>query len=74
MIKDDIEEAPGSRQALWRLPTVQRVTGLSRSSIYQLISEGKFPSQIRYHGRAAWVSLEVESWVNEQIQESRRAS
>ena len=59
--------------ALWRLPTVKAMTGLCRSSIYQLISEQKFPAQIRYCGCVAWVSSQVEEWIDQQIKDSRKA-
>lgn len=58
-----------SRQrALLRLQQVQAITGLSRSSIYKLISESKFPSAIALHGRAvAWDSQAVDAWIESRI-------
>ena len=55
-----------------RLPTVKARTGLSRSSIYLRISEGRFPKPISLGGRAVgWIETEVNDWLNQQIETSR---
>ena len=47
-------------------------TGLCRSTIYDLVSQGKFPSQINLGPRAVgWVANEVVGWIEERIDESR---
>lgn len=51
-----------------RLNQVKEKTGLSRSSIYQFIKEGKFPAQVKLGQRAAaWVDSEVEDWISDRI-------
>jgi len=51
-----------------RLDAVKSITGLSRSSIYQAISEGKFPSQVKLGARSvAWVASEIEEWMSSCI-------
>ena len=51
-----------------RLNQVKEKTGLSRSSIYQFIKEGKFPAQVKLGQRAAaWVDSEVDDWINGRI-------
>jgi prophage regulatory protein len=56
-----------------RLPTVKTRTGLSRSTIYLRVAEGRFPKPISLGARAVgWVETEVESWLAGQIEESRR--
>lgn len=51
-----------------RLNQVKEKTGLSRSSIYQFIKEGKFPAQVKLGQRAAaWVDSEVDDWINYRI-------
>lgn len=46
-----------------RMSTVMRVTGLGRSTIYRLISEEKFPAQVRIGARAvAWRWEDIERW------------
>ena len=62
-------------QRLLRLPDVKRQTGLSRSSIYGQISDGKFPQSVSIGARAvAWVEDEVEEWINKRIDDRRRAA
>ena len=46
-----------------RMPTVMRMTGLGRSTIYRLIAEHKFPSPVRLGPRAvAWRSSDLNEW------------
>lgn len=48
---------------LLRLPAVMRETGLSRSSIYAAIKEGRFPRPVRIGKRAvAWRAEEIAAW------------
>jgi prophage regulatory protein len=58
---------------LIRLDEVIDVTGLSRSHLYHLISQGLFPTQINLcGGRAvAWVESEVQAWIDSRIEASR---
>lgn len=43
-------------------------TGLSKSSIYDLMAQGHFPQTIRLGGRSvAFVEAEVEAWMAERI-------
>ena len=40
------------------------LTGLSRSSIYLAVSEGRFPKQIALGARSvAWASNEIDEWM-----------
>jgi len=58
-----------------RLPAVLARTGLSRSTIYLRISEGRFPKPISLGGRAVgWVEAEINAWLNRQIEHSRQAT
>ena len=60
--------------AILRLPTVKDRTGLSRSTIYLRISQGKFPKPVSLGGRAVgWIEVEIEDWLNQQITTSRQA-
>ena len=55
-----------------RLHSVIKQTALSRSGIYQKMSEGKFPKPISLGSRAVgWISSEIEEWISQRIQESR---
>ena len=60
--------------SILRLPAVKKRTGLSRSTIYLRISEGRFPTPVSLGGRAVgWVEEEVNDWLNQQIEASRPA-
>ncbi len=53
-------------RTICRLPEVIARTGLSRSTIYNLIQKGEFPSQINLGPRAVgWVASEVVDWIEE---------
>ena len=53
---------------LLRRKTVEKLTGLSRSSIYAMMSGGTFPKQIKIGRRAvAWRQNDIENWINEKI-------
>ncbi len=46
-----------------RLPTVVRLTGLGRSTIYRMIAQDQFPAQIRLGARAVgWRWTDLERW------------
>lgn len=53
---------------LWRRQEVQHRTGLSRSHLYQLISNGDFPMPVKLGKKSvAWVSTEIEMWIKQKI-------
>ena len=55
-----------------RLPIVLDRTGLSRSTVYQRVTEGKFPRPVSLGARAGgWIETEVEEWIARQIEASR---
>lgn len=57
---------------LLRLPEVINLIGLSKAQIYNLISLGEFPQQIKLGDRAsAWLESEVADWIDERIRVSR---
>ena len=57
-----------------RLPVVIARTGLSRSTIYLRIAEGNFPKSINLGGRAVgWVEVEIQHWVQQQIDAARQS-
>lgn len=50
--------------AILRLPEVKRLTGLSRSTIYKMISEGKFPRSVSLGSRAVgWRAVNILAWL-----------
>jgi prophage regulatory protein len=55
-----------------RLPAVKARTGLSRSSIYAFIANGRFPPAISLGARAVgWSSESIDAWVSARIEQSR---
>ncbi len=55
-----------------RLPIVLDRTGLSRSTVYQRVTDGKFPRPVSLGARAVgWIEAEVEEWIARQIEVSR---
>jgi prophage regulatory protein len=65
---------PNAILQILRLPHVCKVTGLCRSTIYQLEAEQQFPHRIRLGVRSVgWVESEVQEWLANRIQRSRCA-
>lgn len=51
-----------------RLPTVLAMVGLSKSQVYKLMSEGRFPQRIRLTNRAvAWIEEQIIDWMNRRL-------
>ena len=47
-----------------RLPAVQLKTNLSRSTIYRLEAQGKFPARVRLgENSTGWYSDEIDEWL-----------
>jgi prophage regulatory protein len=62
-------------QKIRRLPAVRSLTGLSRSSVYQKISNGDFPKAISLGTRAVgWLESDVEAWIGHKVAASRSLS
>lgn len=50
-----------------RRPAVQDLTGLSRSTIYDLMAKGKFPRPVRLTAKAvAWPESVIAEWLAER--------
>lgn len=46
-----------------RMPTVMRITGLGRSTIYRLVADHQFPSPVRLGPRAVgWRRVDIDRW------------
>lgn len=55
--------ADGMTPVFLRMPTVMRITGLGRSTIYRLIADQKFPCPVRLGPRAvAWRRSDLDLW------------
>lgn len=55
-----------------RLPAVKARTGLSRSTIYQRVSDSTFPGQISLGPRTVgWLESDVQQWLEQRVAASR---
>lgn len=55
-----------------KLPAVIQRTGLSRTTIYALIAQGRFPKQINISERSVgWVASEIEQWLEDRVASGR---
>jgi prophage regulatory protein len=51
-----------------KLPKVKELTTFSRTTIYRLIQEGRFPKQVKLSVRSAgWLESEVLAYLDERI-------
>ena len=56
-----------------RLPSVKDRTGLSRSNLYLKIANHEFPAPISLGARAVgWLEEDVENWLEEKVEASRK--
>lgn len=54
---------------LIRLPMVISITGLPRSTLYQMIRSEEFPKSVMIGKRSvAWVESEVTEWITRNIE------
>ena len=53
------------QQRFIRLPEVRILTGLSRSTIYNLAGSGEFPDRVSIGGGRAigWLESEIQGWI-----------
>lgn len=64
--------ATQSKITILRRKQVEMRTGLSRSTIYQRVTLGTFPSPIRLGPKAVgWIEAEIEAWIAKCLAETR---
>jgi prophage regulatory protein len=68
MILDD-RSALGCRTTrILRMPQVIDRVGMSKSSIYDYISKGTFPSQIKLGARSSgWLESDIDCWIAQRL-------
>ena len=60
-----------STQRIVRLPEVMLRTGLSRSSIYNFLLAGNFPSRIKLGARSiGFLEADINDWISGKIAEA----
>lgn len=68
------EQSP-TAPIILRRKQVERRTGLSRSTLYQKISQGTFPAPIRLSSQeVGWLSHEIDEWIEQRIRVSRSSA
>ena len=61
-----------TQQAIFRISQVCKATGLSKTSIYELIKQGKFKRPIQLSTRCVgWLSSDIEEFIAERVKASR---
>ena len=60
------------KYSVLRLPEVKQQTGLSRSAIYQRITDNNFPKSINLGGRAVgWLASDIQVWIKSRLAATR---
>lgn len=73
-IPDGFERLGMTKETIIRLPQVKQRLGLSRSTIYALIKDGKFSGPISLGSRAVgWLESDVSKFIETRIDASRKA-
>jgi prophage regulatory protein len=68
-----METAMTIADSILRLPAVKARVGLSRSAIYLAVSRAEFPPPVQLGSRAVgWLESEIDEWIRERIERSRR--
>jgi prophage regulatory protein len=68
----NMADQPPTTFTIIRRKTVESLTGLSRSTIYARIKEGRFPPSISLGAKAVgWLRSDIETWIAQRVQESR---
>lgn len=51
---------------------ITNFTGLTDKWFYKLIKDGDFPKPIKFGRSSRWLQSEVENWVQQRINQSRK--
>ncbi|WP_152206501.1 helix-turn-helix transcriptional regulator [Marinobacter changyiensis] len=65
-----------SREEILRFKRLNALTGIPRSTLYDLMRDGRFPRPISLGGgrTVGWLSSEVDQWIADQAEASRRTA
>jgi prophage regulatory protein len=56
-------------ERLLRLPDVEALVGLRKSSIYALAAKGEFPAPLKLSRRAVcWPASAIDAWISQRIE------
>ncbi|WP_231420749.1 helix-turn-helix transcriptional regulator [Sphingomonas sp. Leaf205] len=69
-----VEPGTVAHTEFWPLTRVQEVTGLSKTTLYDLMKTGRFPRSYSYQftdKRRFWLSNDVKRWQQNQVPNRR---
>ena len=70
-----MDKSPYSVPVILRRKEVEARIGLSRATIYELMSRGKFPQSIKLTEKSVgWLLSEVNEWLDKRIAASRSSN
>ncbi|MBE9477448.1 MAG: AlpA family phage regulatory protein [Proteobacteria bacterium] len=59
------------QERIYRRPDVEKLIGLSRSTLYAMMAEGAFPKPVKLGKRAVgWRERDVRDWLNSRSVEA----
>lgn len=58
-----------NQQSLLTFKSVAAATGISRTTMKRMTECGKFPHPVKVGGKIAYVSSEIDAWINDRIAE-----
>lgn len=62
---------PPGKDRFLRLPEVEFRSGLKKTSIYNMMGAGAFPSCVRIGGRSvAWKESSIDAWIQARIEQT----
>lgn len=68
-------ENTAKKERLLRLQETKQRTGLSTSTLYAQMSEGRFPGSIMIGDKSvAWIESEIDRWIEHRIAQTRAAT
>ena len=60
------------REGFFRIPEIVHRTGMTRTSVYDRINEGKFPKHIPLgYNIVIWLESDIQEWMQEQVDKGR---
>jgi len=63
-------QAHSTSSKIIRLPEVKQRTGLSRTTLYTMMAEGRFPKPFKLNLRAnGWTEADIDTWIASRIAE-----
>ena len=59
-------------ESLLRLPQVLKIIPINKSAWWQGCKDGRYPKPIKLGRSSRWLKSEVENWLQERIDQSRK--